>query len=167
MSETVLEYKERLHSHLSGKDTLTVLSETPAILRQLTESVPDNVLRHRPAPEKWSVMEIAAHLADVEIVIGWRTRLILGAEDGVPILGYDQDRWVVAGKYDKQPLSSALDAFTALRRRNLELYRSLTAEQWNKYGLHSERGEESVRDVVKLNAGHDLNHLEQIRRILS
>ena len=166
MPETAVEYKARIHGHLNGKEPLEILGQTPAILRQLTELLPDERLRRRPAPGKWSVMEITAHLADVEIVISWRARLILGAENGVPILGFDQDSWVTADRYERQSLSSALDAFSALRRRNLELYRSLTAEQWDKYGLHSERGEESVRDLVKLNAGHDLNHLEQIRRIV-
>ena len=58
------------------------------------------------------------------------------------------------------------DAFRAAREANLALLKSLTPEQWKYYGMHSERGQETIEHTVRMLAGHDLNHLQQIERIL-
>jgi hypothetical protein len=105
-------------------------------------------------------------LSDVEIVLGYRVRTILGADDGIAIQGFDQDSWQTALNYNSRSIEDALSAFEAARKNNVALYRSLSEAQWNKYGLHSERGKETVRDIVVLAAGHDVNHLQQIEKIL-
>jgi len=166
MIETVSQYVARIRSYLGDADPLAVLAETPTRLRALLYQLPDTQLRARPAPERWSLLEIAAHLSDVEIVVGYRVRTILGATDGVPMPAYDQNSWQEALRYNDRAVAPTLDAFTAARDNNLLLYRSLDEAAWNKYGLHSERGKESVRDTIVLNAGHDINHLRQIEAIL-
>jgi len=166
MTETVQQYVARISSFVEGRDPLTVLAETPTRLHRLLYQLPDRQLRTRPAPERWSILEIAAHLSDVEIAIGFRVRAIVGAPDGVPIAAYDQNLWQQSMHYNDREPAPTLDAFTAARDNNLRLYRSLDDAAWNKFGIHSERGRESVRDVVRLNAGHDLNHLRQIEAIL-
>jgi hypothetical protein len=110
--------------------------------------------------------EIVAHLADAEIVIGWRVRSILGAP-GTPIQAFDQDAWVKAGHYAKRSPHASLAQFRAAREANLLLYKSLTPDQWKLHGIHSERGPESVEHIARMMAGHDLNHLQQIERILA
>ena len=167
MSETAAQYSQRLRGYLGKKDPIQSLRETPAILTELVRDVPETALRSSPAPGKWSVSEIIAHLADAELVSGFRIRAILGAEDGVAIAAYDQDRWAVAGNYRAAPAGPSLASFSALRAMNLRLLESLAASAWDKYGMHAERGRESVRDLVQLVAGHDLNHLSQIRKILT
>ena len=166
MPETVEQYVTRLSSYVHGTDPLTILAESPSHLRSLLTAVSESRVRTRPAPDRWSLLEIVTHLSDVEIVIGWRTRSILGGPDGIPIQAYDQNSWQESLRYNERELAPTLDAFSAARENNLNLYRSLTESQWNKYGLHSERGRESVRDTVRLQAGHDLNHLRQIEAIL-
>jgi hypothetical protein len=123
-------------------------------------------LRGRPAPEKWSANEIVAHLADAEIVIGYRLRLVLGSP-GAAIVAYDQDSWVVSGHYEERGPQKSVDQFRVLRAANLFLLKSLKPEQWKHYGMHSERGQESIEHMVRLYAGHDINHLQQIEKILS
>ena len=167
MNETATEYIQRLHGYLGSKDPMQSLREMPAALTDLVRDVPEAALRSSSAPGKWSVAEIIAHLADAELVSGYRIRAILGAEDGVPIAAYDQDRWAAAGNYRAVPIGPALASFSALRAMNLRLLESLAASAWDKYGTHAERGRESVRDLVQLVAGHDLNHLSQIRKILA
>ena len=76
-------------------------SATPKRLESLAKRAPASKLRKRPAPDKWSVAEILAHLADTEIVVGWRIRSILGAP-GTPIQAFDQDAWAAAGNYAKR-----------------------------------------------------------------
>ncbi len=167
MSETAQQYISRIRSFLGGQDPLAVLAATPANLRTRLQSVPDELLRRRPEPSRWSILEQVVHLSDVEIAIGYRVRVILGSEDGVPVPAFDQDGWQRGMNYNSRQLVPALDAFAAARNNNLALYRTLTEAQWNKYGTHSERGKESVRDMIVLAGGHDLNHISQIEKILS
>src|SRR5712664_4373463 len=101
MSETAQQYTQRILSNAQGQDPLKLQSATSKKLDRLIKGVPTAKLRKRPAPEKWSVAEILAHLADVEIAVGWRLRQILGAP-GTPIQAYDQDSWAAAGHYAKR-----------------------------------------------------------------
>jgi hypothetical protein len=105
------------------------------------------------------------HLSDTEIVAGFRIRMILGAP-GTPLAAFDQDVWVNSGNYARRDLRTALDQFTALRAGNLALYRTLRPDQWKHAGMHAERGPESVEFILAMMAGHDLNHVAQIERIL-
>ena len=123
-------------------------------------------MRKRPAVDKWSVSEIVAHLGDAEIVIGFRMRLILGAP-GTPIAAYDQDSWVTSGHYEQRDPRKSVEQFSVVREANLALLKSLTPEQWKLYGMHSERGQETIGRIVRLTAGHDVNHLQQIETCLA
>jgi DinB superfamily len=112
------------------------------------------------------VSEIIAHLADAEIVGGFRLRFILGSP-GAPIVAYDQDKWATSGHYDKRDPRKSMELFCVLREWNLALLKSLKPEQWKHYGMHSERGRESIEHIVRMFAGHDINHLQQIAGILA
>lgn len=166
MKETVQEYVQRIQGKLAGQDPLKVQSATAKKLARLIEGASPAKLRKRPAPEKWSPAEIIAHLADVEIVVSWRVRSILGAP-GIPIQAFDQDAWVIAGHYGKRDARKSLEQFRVLRETNLALYKMLTPEQWKHHGMHAERGEESIERITQMIAGHDINHLEQVERILA
>ena len=166
MTETAAQYAQRLRTFIGSKDPMQSLREAPAVLKQLVEAAADELTKTPPAPGKWSIREIMAHLADSELVTGYRYRSILGADDGSPVPAYDQNRWAEAGNYNEIPVANSLASFTALRQTNLRLLESLPASAWDKYGVHAERGRESIRDLVQLAAGHDLNHIAQIRNIL-
>jgi hypothetical protein len=165
MNETPYEYTQRILRYMAGKQPLGVQASTPKKLQRLIKGVPTTKLRKRPAPDKWSVAEILTHLADTEIVGGFRMRLILGAP-GTPIVAFDQDSWVTSGHYAKRDPRKALEQFRAVREANLALLKSLTPDQWKHYGMHSERGQESIEHIVRMFAGHDINHLQQIEKIL-
>jgi hypothetical protein len=166
MSETPQEYTQRMLKQSEGKDPLKVEAGTAKKLERLIEGVPAAKLRKRPAPGKWSVVEILAHLAESELVRGWRMRQILGAP-GTAIQAFDQDSWAVAGHYEKRDARKSLELFRVLREANLALLKSLTKEQWKHHGIHAERGEESIEHMVRMNAGHDINHLAQVERLLA
>lgn len=165
MSETPQQYTQRILGHAQGQDPIKLQSATPKKLARLIKGVSTVKLRKRPAPDKWSVAEIFVHLADVEIVVGWRMRSILGAP-GTPIQAFDQNAWVTAGHYQKRDPRKALAQHRVAREANLDLLKSLTPDQWKQFGMHSERGQESIEHIVRMLAGHDLNHLQQIERIL-
>ena len=166
MSETPKQYTQRILGYVEREPPLAVQAATAAKLDRLITGVSAEELRRRPAPDKWSVSEILAHLADGEIVGGFRVRFILGSP-GAPIVAYDQDSWVVSGHYDKRDPRKSLEQFRVLREANLALLESLEPEQWEQYGIHSERGQESIEQIVRMFAGHDINHLQQIERILA
>ncbi len=165
MKETVEQYMQRIASHMEGKQPLVVQAATAKKLERLIKGKSRAKLRKRPAPDKWSVSEILAHLADAETVGSFRMRLILGAP-GTPIAAFDQDAWVISGHYEKRDPRKSLELFRALREANLALLKSLTPDQWKHYGMHAERGQESIERIVRMFAGHDINHLQQIERIL-
>jgi hypothetical protein len=166
MAETAQQYIQRIMGNLNGQDPLKVQATTAKKLDRLVKGVSPSKLRKRPAPDKWSVTEIVAHLADAEIVIAWRMRAILGAP-GTAIQAYDQDAWVKAGHYEKRDQRKCIEQFRVMREANLGLLKSLTPEQWKHHGMHAERGHETLEHIVQLIAGHDINHIQQIERILA
>ena len=166
MQETVEQYKQRIMGHLGDQDPLRVQSKTAGKIERLVKRVPLGRLRKRPAPGKWSVVEILAHLADDEIVTGYRMRSILGAP-GTPIAAFDQDKWAEAENYAKHDPKMSLRVFATVREANLALLKLLRAEQWKHFGVHAERGEESIERIAQMMAGHDINHLRQIEAILT
>jgi len=165
MPETAEQYRQRMYGYVGGSDPLKLQAAAPAKLAKLLKGVSTAKARKRPAPEKWSIAEIVAHIADTELVGGYRIRAILGNPGG-PIIGFDQDVWVKALHYDKRDLRKSYEEYRALREANLALLKTLTPEQWKQHGVHNERGPESVETIVRMFAGHDLNHFQQIERIL-
>ncbi len=164
MQETAQQYTQRILGYLDGKTPLDVLASTPKKLKKLVKDASKKKLGKRPEPEKWSVAEILAHLADVELVQGFRARMSLGAS-GAPIQGFDQDAWAREMDYASQDAAQSLKDFVALREKNLRLFETLSDEKWERFGMHSERGKETVRRISEMMAGHDLNHLKQIQAI--
>jgi hypothetical protein len=159
------EYVRALLAVLGEREPFAVLEELVPWLERRLQGGDDARLRRPEAPGKWSAMEVIQHLADSEMVYGYRVRLIL-TQDSPPIPGYDQDVWVRELRYREVPLAQAVDQLAVLRGANLRLYRSLGPDGLARAGLHSERGPESVGDIIRLLAAHDLVHRRQIDRIL-
>jgi uncharacterized damage-inducible protein DinB len=153
-------------SYVQGKDSLAVQRQTPQELARLIEGVPEARLQQRPDPARWSVAELLAHLADAEIGSSWRYRQMI-EHNGGPLSPFDQELWNELGNPGTRRPSESLELFRLLRESNLRMFDRLTPEQWERYGIHAERGRMSVRDLMQQIAGHDLNHLEQIRKILT
>ncbi|HEV3036247.1 MAG TPA: DinB family protein [Candidatus Angelobacter sp.] len=165
MPESPQEYVQRILSYTEGKDPLRVQRETPKKLAALIKGVDKKRLSKRPAPGKWSIAEIMAHLADSEIVAGWRLRQIL-TKDGAPIHGYDQNAWAATFNYRRQDTRKSLEIFRTLREYNLAMLKSVPEALFENHGMHQERGRESARHVLRLFAGHDVNHLLQVEKIV-
>lgn len=151
-------------SFLAGGDALTTIRGTAARLETAVQSRDTETLNRAPAPGKWSVRDILAHLADCEVVFAFRLRQAL-AEDYHVIQPFDQDRW--AATYAHYDADTALTVFTAVRQWNLALIAGLRADALTKLLAHPERGEMTFQVVVETMAGHDLNHLGQIDAILT
>jgi hypothetical protein len=165
MQETPQQYTQRMLSHSEGKNPLHLQQAASKKLAALIKGKNKKQLSKQPAPGKWSVAQILAHLADAEIAIGWRLRQI-AATNGVALQAYDQDAWASTFDYAHRDPKQSLEAFRVLRDANVALLKGLPKNLWENYGIHQERGNESLTHVVRMIAGHDLNHIEQVERIV-
>jgi hypothetical protein len=165
VGETAGQYTARMLGHAAGQDPMKILAATPAKLRRLISARPRRVLARSPAPGKWSIAQIVAHLADTEIVFAYRLRMIL-SRDGTEIQAFDQAKWAEVVQYERVNTEDALTVFAAVRRTNLALLKRITPAQREQFGMHQERGKETVEHLGRMNAGHDLNHLGQVERIV-
>jgi hypothetical protein len=147
---------------LDGRPFETILRATPGqIARQLDViGVAKSTLP--PAPGKWSAAEIVAHFADCELVFAFRLRQTL-AEDNHVVQPFDQDKW--AATYPGIPAAEALAVFSAMRTWNLRLLSTALPASANRPVTHPERGVMTFKTIVETMAGHDLNHLAQLKRL--
>jgi uncharacterized damage-inducible protein DinB len=152
--------------YLDGQDPVPVLSATANRLRALAADLSPDEVDRAPAPGKWSIREIVAHLADCELVFAFRLRQALAPAAGEPhaiIQPFDQDAW--AQRYAAYDLASALDLFQGARTWNMQLLRTVNDEDRGRLTTHPERGTMTFWTIVETMAGHDLNHLQQLERL--
>ena len=159
-------YIDALLAYLGDHDPLEVFDATPDTLREVTWGLSPKALNTPEAPGKWTVLNVVQHLGQTEIALGFRYRKVL-AEAGPDLPAIDQDRWVAALYPEAVPLSEALENFSVVRAVNLRLLRRVHGTAWERHGMHSQRGKETLADMVRLYAAHDRYHLFQIERILN
>lgn len=164
MQETPQQYTQRILGLLSGEEPLDVQRETANNLAKLIKPLNKKQLSQRPAPGKWSITEILAHLADGEIVLSWRMRLVI-CQSGAAMQASDQDVWSQTLDYAGQDPKVSLETFRLLRENNLRMLGALPKNVWENYGMHSEHGKQTLARIVRMHAGHDLNHLAQVEKI--
>jgi DinB superfamily len=147
---------------LDGRALDTILAATPAEIGKLILAVGVENENVAPAPGKWSAAEIVAHLADCELVFAFRLRQTL-AEDAPMIQPFDQDKW--ARSYSGVASKQALEVFTAMRGWNLRLIGLALPDSGDRPVTHPERGAMTFLTIVETMAGHDLNHLGQLKKL--
>jgi DinB superfamily len=164
MQETAEQYIKRILGYVEGQDAIKVQRTTAPRLKKAITGLTSKQLKWRPQPAKWSIAEIIAHLADAEIVASWRMRSVIG-ENGVTIQPFDQDAWASAFEYQNRDARRSLEVFGTLRENNLAMLHEISKETWDNYGMHLERGKESIAHLARMFAGHDTNHVLQVEGI--
>jgi hypothetical protein len=149
---------------LDGRQLDVILSATSHEIANKLQMIGPDKSSEPPAPGKWSPAEIVCHLADCEIAFAFRLRQTL-AEDHHILQPFDQDKW--ATRYKGIAAKDALAAFTAIRNWNLKLIAKALPGSASKPVTHPERGTMTFQTIVETMAGHDLNHLAQLRQIAS
>jgi hypothetical protein len=134
----------------------------PAVVADAIAGATDDELDRRPAPGEWSARDVAHHLADSETTSTIRLRRLL-AEEKPTIAAYDEAEFARRLHYDR-PIASSLAVFAAVRASNAELLESLSDEEWERAGIHSESGPYSVQTWLEIYAQHGHEHADQIRR---
>jgi hypothetical protein len=141
------QYKAHLAAYVKDKDPLAMQREAPGTLARLIDGVPMETLKHSPARGKWCIGAIIAHLAEDELVSIWRYRLMI-ENSGTTLPGFDQEVWARLGDYDSWEPQVALEIFRLLREANLRMLTNLMPEKWQRFGMHSERGRMTVKDLA-------------------
>ncbi len=136
-------------------DTVEGMAAAPELIAEAVRAAPDG------AGEGWSASEIAAHLADIEVALGWRIRQIL-AEDEPALQPFDQNDWAAALRYGERDVEIALNAYAAQRAANVEILAGLSEEGWERRFKHPEFGPASLRTLVRHISDHDLDHSRQM-----
>jgi hypothetical protein len=155
-------YTERILGLLGDADPQETLAASPGRLERVVSQLSDQRLDRSYAPGKWTARQILAHLTDIELAVGFRLRQAL-AEDDHTIQPLDQDRWLQ--RSSTLDLAQALRTFKELRRWNLALIHTLSEGDLARPAMHPERGPEPVGGIIRMLAGHDLNHLPQLEHI--
>jgi hypothetical protein len=156
-------YRQEILHALGSDDPIDVLRATSAEIDGLIAGAPEAALNHSPAPGEWSPRDVLSHLADSDLVTGMRVRMIVTQERPI-LVGYDQAAWTSRFGGIDQSAAETIARWRTLRLANIRIYESLSPEELQRVGAHTERGEESVELTVRMHAGHDRMHLDQVRR---
>lgn len=165
-NESAQAYIGALLGIVGDRDPREVLASTAGELRRLTADLSDEELAVPETEGRWSAVQVLQHVADVELVWGYRLRRIL-AEERPALHGFDQDLWAARLRYAEANADRARTMFEALRATHLDLLGRANDDDLARAGVHEERGEETVAHMIRLYAGHDLAHLRQLERIRS
>lgn len=157
-------YIDRILDLLGEQEPVEVLQATPLRVEEFLERLGSYGIEESYAPGKWSARYILAHLADVELAHAFRFRQVLAESEPV-LQPFDQDVW--AERYRRVDPALAVAAFRSVRSWNLALLTTMDLDDWLKEAYHPERGMLSMDLLVRGLAGHDLNHLAQLDRIVT
>jgi DinB family protein len=147
---------------LGSIDPLKALADTPKKIRAVVGKWPSKRWERSYAPDKWSARRILIHLAQAELALTTRVRFA-ASQDGYVAQSFDQDAWILLDDHADGP--TALDAYTALRRLNLAMFKGMTSAQRKREFTHPEFGKLTPDWVAAQLAGHDIHHLRQLKQI--
>ena len=147
------------------KTHLDTAEKSPKQVALAVSGLPDKVMRYKPAPDKWCILEILGHLTDIEIVYAYRLRQML-ADNKPVIAAMDQDQWARNLGYMDVSAPELIALYGLNRHHNLRLLRRMKPADLAKSAYHPElKRDVTVAEIVKQMAGHGSNHLEQIERL--
>jgi uncharacterized damage-inducible protein DinB len=148
---------------LDGRKLEVILGSTARTMGAQLEAMAPDYVNAAPAPGQWSAAEIICHLADCELVFAFRLRQTL-AEDEPEIQPFDQEKWALT--YPGIAAEQALEVFRAVRQWNLLLLGVALPAAAMRPVTHPERGTMTFLTLVETMAGHDLNHLGQLQKLV-
>lgn len=120
----------------------------------------------RDGPGGWTTVEVVCHLRDFDGFFRGRAEMML-EEESPQLPAYDHEAIAIERSYNADQLATAYDDFLASRAKTRALFASLTPEQWERGGIHPERGPFSLTDAAIQVGLHDMIHIEQILKILN
>jgi len=148
-------------SEVPGEDALPVLIAQRASTASFLATIPAARAGFRYAEGKWSLREVIGHLSDSERIFCYRL-LRFARADETPLAGFDENRYVPAGEFERRSLADVAGEFAAVRDATLGLVRSLDETQLGRSGLANGKPI-TARALAWIIAGHEAHHLRVIR----
>jgi hypothetical protein len=136
----------------------------PELLATVLTGAAGEEVDFAPAPGKWTIRQIMAHLADAELVGAHRLRLVI-AEENPALTAFDQEAWTRNLDYERRRPTQSLDTFRRLRAENYELLKGLPESAFERTGAHTENGPMTLRSLLEGYAGHAESHARQLQAI--
>lgn len=147
-------------------EILKTMKATPTVLRELTKHLDKTQASWRPAFKEWAVVEVVAHMADVDERALARLRRMLNEEH--PMLpSFDPEALAEDRGYRDMDLTEEVQRYADSRRAHVDLLASLSADAWDRTGRHEVQGNTTVRLYETHVAAEDVDHLAQIADVLS
>jgi hypothetical protein len=147
----------------NGLPCIDLLEATPGILRGLMTELTAEDARWKPAPDRFSIAEVLAHLSHSEGEC-YRMRLDRFLAETRPQFEPD-DAQMYLELYKGADPEDAFDDFEEQREDNVEFPRSLSAGAGDWLALHREYGEITLSQMLHEWALHDLGHIRQIAEL--
>ncbi|MEO1289018.1 MAG: DinB family protein [Chloroflexota bacterium] len=119
----------------------------------------------RDGPEGWTILEILGHLRDFDIIFRERAEMML-TQNHPTLPAYDHEQMAIDKAYNDEDFAYVFDEFMYSRNKTKALFENLTSEQWQRSGIHPERGDFSMTDALIQVSHHDIVHIEQMTRML-
>lgn len=155
---------EQIEAARRRYEVVTRLEQTPAEAARTVRALDDEVLRRRPQPEQWSIIEILCHLRDIESVFAERfSKAAFGERPQFWMM--DNERVAAALRYRDADVGAVLKEFRRRRDGTLSLLHALPQGAWQRTGIHPKRGEVTIERLAQALADHDQGHLERIRAL--
>ncbi len=144
---------------------VALLEQSPMIFEKLLVAATPDQTQWKPAPDRWSIIEVLAHLVEVEEM--FRTRANRMMEENDPLLeAYDEKAADAAGKYSTGTAREHLRKFCHARDRSVTFLRYLPAAAGARTARHPELGSLTLSELMHEWAFHDLGHVRQIAELL-
>ena len=147
------------------KNHLEAAEKSPKQVAAAVSGLPEKVLRYKPTPDKWCILEILGHLADIEIVYAYRLRQMLA--DKKPVIApMDQNEWARNLAYMETPPAELIALYGLNRHANLRLLQRLKPGDLEKSAFHPEiKKDITVAELVQRMGMHGASHLAQIEKL--
>ncbi len=166
MSTTITSLPDT-YSGIPTQELIEIYALGPERLNQVLKGLSVAQLKERAQPAKWSVQEIALHLADAELLAAVRVRQVI-SQPGTTLPVYEQDIWAAEIGYqnlDSKAFFSAIMMFDSLRLNTSKIFRRVSDSDWQKTGVHPELGNMSLRQLLEIYADHGERHIGQILKL--
>ncbi len=164
LTPEVRAYLRKLERLRAGRDPIALLKTGPARVARAVRGLTRRQMLRRPARGTWSILEILGHLHDTEVVYGYRWRLTV-AQPGATLQDYDQDVWTRELHHRQADPKRLLAQIAAMRTGSVDAVLRVPRKHWTRAGFHTARGREPLERSLRQIAGHDFNHIGQIRAI--
>lgn len=154
------EYPQNYQKYISlvpqGGNVLSILEENLNAMQDLLGNIPESKGDFCYAPGKWSMKEVLGHITDTERIMSYRL-LRISRGDDTPLVGFDEEQYVKAAKFNQRSLKSLLSEFAAVRKATAELVGNIPAEAWSHKGQANQTAI-TARSLAYIIAGHEMHH---------